>query len=313
MRIALSLPAKDASPWMELFAQALPEATLDRHEPDRDADPRASRADYAVAAYPSRTFFVEQPSPRAVFTVSAGVGHVLAMPRLPDGAPVIRVEDAGMVSQMVRYAMTAAMRFTQRLDAYRGQQEARVWRQHPPRAPAQVEAGVMGLGVIGGAIARALAAQGFNVRGYATHPKSLTGVRCHAGEDALADFLAGLDVLVCVLPATPSTEGLLDRAAMSRLAAGAHVVNIGRGSLVVDDDLVALIDEGRLSRRDARRIPRRAAAAVAPVLEPAADHRHAARRGTHHPRRDRRADRGQDPALERGEPVTGVVHRTRGY
>lgn len=313
MRIALSLPAKDASPWMELFAQALPEATLDRHEPDRDADPRASRADYAVAAYPSRTFFVEQPSPRAVFTVSAGVGHVLAMPRLPDGAPVIRVEDAGMVSQMVRYAMTAAMRFTQRLDAYRGQQEARVWRQHPPRAPAQVEAGVMGLGVIGGAIARALAAQGFNVRGYATHPKSLPGVRCHAGEDALADFLAGLDVLVCVLPATPSTEGLLDRAAMSRLAAGAHVVNIGRGSLVVDDDLVALIDEGRLSGatldvfRDEPLPPShpfwsRPQITVTPHVA-----------GLTIPGETVAQIAGKIRALERGEPVTGVVHRTRGY
>jgi len=244
MHIALSLPAEDASPWVDLFASALPEATIHLHEPGVPARDGVARADYAIAAYPSDTFFLEQPSPKAVFTVSAGVRHVLRMPHLP-AVPIVRVEDAGMAPQMVRYAVTAAMRFVQRLDAYRVQQSTGTWRQLDPRAPGDVQCGVMGLGVIGSAIARALVNEGFAVRGYARVVKSVEGVRCFAGD--LGTFLAGLDFLVSVLPATKLTTGLLDRRALERLADGAHVVNIGRGNLLVDDDLLALIDEGKLA------------------------------------------------------------------
>ena len=244
MRIALSLPAVHASPWMDLFATALPDATLDRHEPDAPARAGAAPADYAIAAAPSRTFFVEQPSPKAVFTLSAGVRHVLRMPHLP-AVPIVRVEDAGMAPQMVRYAVTAAMRFVQRLDTYRAQQEARTWEQFPPRAPSAVACGVMGLGVMGAAVARALVAEGFVVRGYARGAKSIDGVRCFKGD--LASFLAGLDLLVNVLPSTRETAGMLDRAVLSRLNDGAHFVNIGRGDILVEEDLLALVDEGKLS------------------------------------------------------------------
>jgi glyoxylate/hydroxypyruvate reductase A len=244
IRIALSLPAAQASPWVDLFAAAMPDATLDLHEPNAPVRAGVPRADYAVAAYPSDTFFLEQPHPKAVFTVSAGVRHVLRMPHLP-AVPLVRVEDAGMAPQMVRYAMTAAMRFVQRLDTYRVQQDARTWQQFPPRTPADIACGVMGLGVMGSAIARALAAQGFVVRGYSRGAASIEGVRCFAGD--LAAFLSGLDFLVNVLPSTRQTTGLLDRAALVRLNDGAHVVNIGRGDILVDEDLVALIDEGKLA------------------------------------------------------------------
>jgi glyoxylate/hydroxypyruvate reductase len=244
IRIALSLPAAHASPWVELFTAAMPDATLDRHEPNAAVRTDVARADYAVAAHPSDTFFLEQPCPKAVFTVSAGVRHVLRMAHLP-AVPVVRVEDAGMVPQMVRYALTAAMRFVQRLHTYRAQQDARTWEQLPPRAPADVACGVMGLGVMGSAIARALAAQGFVVRGYSQSAKSIERVRCFAGD--LAAFIAGLDFLVNVLPSTRQTAGLLDRAALALLNDGAHLVNIGRGDILVDRDLVALVDEGRMS------------------------------------------------------------------
>lgn len=244
MHVVLSLPEDEAPSWMELFARALPEATLARHEPDAsDEDHR--RADYVIAAYRSKTLFAQQPKPKAVFTVSAGISHVVR--DVPPDVPLIRVEDAGMVAQMVRYAVTAAMRFMQRLDVYRKQQHARQWRQHDPRGPAQIEVGVMGLGVIGGAIAHALVAQGFRVRGFASTAKHMQGIACFAGRDRLGAFLDGLDLVINVLPATADTKALLDRASLSLLRDGAHVVNIGRGSVLVEADLLALLDAGKLS------------------------------------------------------------------
>lgn len=313
MRIALSLPESEMSPWMELFRQALPDAVLDRHEPDRTPMAGVPRADYVIAAYPSTTLFVEQPAPKAVFTASAGVAHMLRLPSLPRGVPLVRVEDAGMSAQMVRYALTAAMRFTQRLDTYRRQQHEGHWEQHSPRGPVQVTAGVMGLGVIGSAIARALAAQQFGVRGYALHPKDIAGVRCHAGTAEFAAFLTGLDIVINVLPATPQTEALLDRAAMLRLADGAHVVNIGRGSILVEDDLVALLDSRKLSGATLdvfRKEPlpaghpfwRRPEITVTPHVAglTVADEAVA-------------QIAGKIRALERGCAVTGVVDPARGY
>ena len=128
---------------------------------------RAARTT-SIAAYPSKTFFLEQPAPKAVFTVSAGVRHVLRMPNLPRGVPLVRVEDAGMARAdgALRAdrgdALRAAARHVSRAAARSGSGGSTA-----ARAPAQIAAGVMGLGVIGSAIARALAAQGFAVRGYA--------------------------------------------------------------------------------------------------------------------------------------------------
>jgi len=243
MRIVLSCPSSQASPWMELFAAALPDAKLARHEPDRSHN-NAERAEYVIAAYRSSTLFAEQPQPKAVFTVSAGVSHVLR--DVPQGVPLIRVEDAGMAEQMVRYAIAATMRAALRFDEYARQQRARKWLQHEPRAPQHIVVGVMGLGVIGSAIARALVDEGFAVRGFANSTKTLPGVASFAGGAGWSSYLDGLDVLINVLPATAATRNLLDRQALSRLRDGAHVVNIGRGDVLVEGDLIALLDSGKL-------------------------------------------------------------------
>lgn len=313
MHLVVSLPEDHAAPWMDLFRAALPEATLERHEPDRPAQSPTRRADYVIAAYPSATLFVEQPAPKAVFTVSAGVGHMLKLDNLPRSVPLIRVEDAGMAAQMIRYVVTAAMRYTQRLDTYRRQQHAAQWTQHPPRGPVQVSAGVMGLGVIGSAIARALAMQGLRVRGFARSQKEIPGVRCHSGGDGFLDFLDGLDFLCAVLPATLETRGMLNRDSLARLADGAHVVNIGRGDLLVEDDLLALIDSGKLSgatldvfREEplppAHPFWNRPQITVTPHVS-----------GLTIPDETVAQVAGRIRALERGDAVTGVVDCARGY
>ena len=313
MRIVVCLPEADASPWLELLASALPQAVLDRREPESPARANAGRADYVVMIHGDREVVAEQARPKALFTASAGVAHVLAMGRLPPEVPVVRVEDAGMAGQMVRYVLAAVLRALGHGDAYRRQQREAVWAQRPARDPASFAVGVLGLGVIGTAIARALALQGFAVRGHARGPRVVAGVACHAGADGLPAFLAGLDSLVSVLPHTPATIGLLDRAALSRLNDGAHVVNIGRGSALVEADLLALLDSGKLAgatldvfreeplppghpfwqRADITVTPH-----VAGLTDPAATVAQIA---------------GKIRALERGEPITGVVDRARGY
>jgi len=313
MLVVISLPASDASPWMELFRAAMPGATVERRDPDRPADAAAPRADYVVAAWPSDTLFDEQRAPKAVFTVSAGVGHMLRLANFPRQVPLIRVEDAGMAAQMVRYVLASALRFAQRFDTYARQQRAEQWEQFPPRAPAAIVVGVLGLGVVGAAIARALADQGFTVRGHARTGRCVEGVRCYAGDREFHPFLDGLDLLVCVVPLTPATENILNRETMSRLADGAHVVNIGRGGALVEDDLLALLDSGKISGATLDVFRKEPLAPGHPfwnrpeiVVTP-----HVA--GLTIADATVAQIASKIARLERGEPVTGVVDFTRGY
>lgn len=313
MRITVCLAAPDASPWMELFAAALPDAAIRRREPGAAVEADAPGADYVVMVDPCTTALAGPSRPKALFTATAGVAHVLRMPELAADLPVIRVEDAGMAAQMVRYVLAVALRVHDRGDAYAAQQRRAAWEQHPPRDPATFTVGVLGMGVIGTAIARALAAQGFAVRGHARGIRAVDGVRCYAGRDALPAFLTGLDLLVCVVPHTADTVDLLDRATLTLLADGAHVVNIGRGSVLVEDDLVALLDSGKLggATLDVMR--------EEPLPPGHAFWRHPAITITPHVAgRTIPADTVAQIArkirdLAAGAPVTGVVDRARGY
>jgi glyoxylate/hydroxypyruvate reductase A len=313
MHVVLCIPAGEPAPWADLFRAALPGAQVALRDVAAAPDPQALQADYVVAAARSDALFAEQRRMKGIFSLSAGVSHLLALPNLPHGVPVIRLEDAGMAGQMVRYVLAATLRFAQRIDTYARQQCAARWEQHPPRDPATLQVGVMGVGVIGAQVARALAAQGFAVRGLARAPKLLDGVRVFAGAAHRDAFLDGLDFLASVLPNTPGTRGLLDRRALTRLADGAHVLNIGRGAALVEDDLLALLDCGKLSgatldvfadeplpaghpfwrRPDVLVTPH-----VAGLTLPAAAAAQVA---------------GKIARLERGEPVTGIVDIERGY
>jgi glyoxylate/hydroxypyruvate reductase len=313
VRVLVCVAADEASPWMALFESALPDARVERREPGAPVDASAPAADYVVAAQSCEHLFAEQRAPRAVFTLSAGVGHALRMPHLPAGVPLIRVEDAGMAPQMVRYVLAAVLRHAQRLDEYAMQQGRQQWEQREPRAASSLAVGILGLGVIGAAIARALAAQGFAVRGYARSHKAIAGVRCHAGDAEFPAFLAGLDVLVSVVPDTPATRGILNRTTLSQLADGAHLVNVGRGSALVEDDLVPLLDAGKLGGATLdvfRKEPlppehpfwRHPRIAVTPHVA-----------GLTVPEDTVAQIAAKIGRLERGATVTGVVDRTRGY
>ena len=313
MRVVLSLPADADACWPDLFRTALPAADIDVRDPAQPPDPRALPADYAVAYGRCDALFDEPHRLKAIFALSAGVSHLLTMRNLPHEVPVVRLEDAGMAGQMIRYVLAAALRFVQRMDVYARQQREVRWEQHYARSPSSVRAGVMGLGVIGAQIARALVAQGLAVRGYALTAKDVEGVEVFAGESRLDDFLDGIDFLVCVLPHTMATDGILNRTTLTRLADDAHVVNIGRGAAMVEDDLVALIDSGKLSGatldvfREEPLPPghpfwQRPQIVVTPHVS-----------GLTVPQDAVTQVAGKIAQLERGEPVTGVVAIERGY
>jgi glyoxylate/hydroxypyruvate reductase A len=216
-----------------------------------EVEPDAQQAEVALVWRPPAALFVEQRALKLVFNLGAGVDALLAMPAFPRMATLLRLEDAGMSEALAEYVLAAVLRVYRGFDRYAIQQRAARWQPLPLRERADYRVGVLGLGVIGGAIAGALARHGFAVRGLARSPRAIDGVQCFAGaldprDAACRAFLDKLDVLVAVLPLTDATRGALNTALFAPLTPGAHLINVGRGAQLNEADLLAALDGGQL-------------------------------------------------------------------
>ncbi|MFO0144271.1 MAG: 2-hydroxyacid dehydrogenase [Betaproteobacteria bacterium] len=323
VRVVLCARESAAQQWLAGFERAFTSSgiaveLLFRDASDQDARPDAPQANVAIVWKPPAALFDEQRRLRLIFNLGAGVDALLALPNLPRDVTLIRLEDAGMAPALGEYVLTAVLRVYRGFDRYAQQQRDARWAPLPLADKRDVTVGVLGLGVIGGAIALRLRDQGFAVRGFARTPKTLPGIDCRHGmlqslDGAFGAFLDGLQVLVSVLPLTDETVGVLNAGSLARLAPGAHLINVGRGGHLVDADVLHLLDRGQLG------------AATLDVfgMEPLpADHRY-----WRHPRvlvtPHVSAVTELEPAVaqiadklaawQRGAPLGGVVDFARGY
>ena len=308
MNLLFHTAGGNAAAWLEALSRALPEANIAAW-PQTTARP----ADYAIVWKPPQELLGALGQVKAVFNLGAGVDAVAETPALSCDVPLIRLEDAGMAEQMVEYACYAVLRCYREIDAYAEQQRAALWRPRRRIDKRSFGVGILGLGVMGVAVAQALGRFGFPLLGWSRGRKAIDGVTSYAGPGELDAVLGQARILICLLPSTRETRGLLDRARLSRLPRGACVVNLARGDILVDDDLVALLDEGHL------------AAAILDVFrdEPLP----AAHAFWHHPKItvtphvsaatliDESVEQiaAKIRRMEAGLPVAGVVGRERGY
>ncbi|MGJ7915017.1 2-hydroxyacid dehydrogenase [Massilia sp. LXY-6] len=242
MRLLLYRGDGVIEPWARDFAQALPQAETVAWEEGRPLPP----CDYAVLWAPTPALLDQLAQVKAIFLMGAGVDAILKFGEsLPD-VPVIRLGDAGMGEQMAEYVAYAVLRYFRRFDEYEQQARQGVWHPLAARRKDAFTVGVLGLGKLGIPVVQALRQLGFPVRGWSRTAKDLPGVDCYAGMASLDDFLRGTRVLVCMLPLTPETNNLLDRARLSKLPEGAYLVNVARGAQVAEPDLLGLIRSGHI-------------------------------------------------------------------
>ncbi len=187
------------------------------------------------------------PNLRCIASMGAGVDHILSDPALPRGVPITKVVDKSLTSSMVEYVVLSVLDFSRDMQKYRADQRERRWAPRFPRPRDQLGVGIMGLGELGGACARKLSDMGYKVLGWRRTACSLEGVATFWGEDQLGNFLAGTDVLVCLLPLTPETEGILNKETFRRLRPGAFLINVARGRHLVEEDLLEALEKGQLS------------------------------------------------------------------
>ena len=205
-----------------------------------------SKVEYLIAWQVPQELLAELPRLRVLFSSGAGIDHV-DLSAVPAHIPIVRMVEQGIINGMVEYVSLRAGS-APRLFDYVSAQAARVWSalEVPPASTRTV--GVMGMGVLGRAVLERLATYDFRLRGWNRSVRLMQGVESFAGSDQLQRFLKGCDVLVCLLPLTSSTKGVLNHKVFSALPAGAAVINVGRGPHLVDADLLDALNSGRLSR-----------------------------------------------------------------
>ena len=240
MRVSFCCTDTKAQPWLDGLRVAFPNATVEVWYAG------ALPADYAVVWAPPQQFIDEQTQLKGIFNIGAGVDALMALRLLPN-VPVVRLDDAGMSVQMADYVCHAVIRHFREFDRYEADTAEGKWSYRKPRLRQDFPVGVMGLGVLGERVSRALTQFDFPVMGWSRSPKAITGVNCFAGEAGFNDFLAATRILVCLLPLTPETENIMRRDTLARLRPGGYVINVARGSHLVDEDLIALIDSGHLA------------------------------------------------------------------
>ena len=293
--------------WATWFAQKAPE--LEFHIWPYAGDP--ARVRY-LAAWEPPSDLAAFPQLELLFSVGAGIDQ-FDFARLPPHLPVVRMVEPGIVGGMVEYATLAVLSLHRDWLAYRAQQQAGTWQALRVRPAASRRVGVLGLGVLAQAVLAQLRSLGFPCAGWSGSQHAFDGIDCYAGAGALPAFLARTDILVCLLPLTPATRGILDRRLFDALPAGAALVNCGRGGHLVQDDLLRALDAGQLS------------AAVLDVCEPEplpASHplwTHPRVMLTPHIASMTQPETAVDVVLDNvrrhrsGQPLTGLVERARGY
>ena len=306
MKITFCCTDTKAEPWLQGLSAALPGAELSVWEPG------APVADYAVVWAPPQQFMDEQQGIKALFNIGAGVDALLQR-RLPQGARVVRLDDAGMAVQMAEYVCHAVIRHFREFDQYEASMRAGQWAYRKPRLRQDFAVGVMGLGVLGERVAKALAQFDFPVNGWSRSPKAIDGVRAFTGAEQFNAFLGASRVLVNLLPLTSDTTNLINKDTLARLQQGAYVINVARGAHLVDEDLLAAIASGHVAGAtlDVFR--------TEPLPAGHAFWNHP--RITITPHTSARTLRDESiaqiarkmAALERGEAVAGIVNPARGY
>ncbi|MVT49895.1 glyoxylate/hydroxypyruvate reductase A [Bradyrhizobium yuanmingense] len=228
--------------WARFFAERAPDVPF-RLWPDI-GDPAAVR--YLVAWVPPDDIATTLPNLELVFSAGAGVDQ-FDTTTVPAHIPLVRMLEPGIAETMVEYVTMAVLALHRDLLDFISQQRQQVWREIRITPARRRRVGVVGLGQLGQVVLERLKTFGFPLLGWNRSPREIEGVTCYAGADALPEFLAQADILVCLLPLTDQTRGILNAELFARLPRGAGLVNVGRGPHLVEADLLAALDSGALS------------------------------------------------------------------
>ena len=306
-RIVITVPLDDyARRWRDEVAARLPEAEVFIDDGGRAV------ADYAIGWRPPADFFERVTGLRAFLSAAAGVDHLLGHPSMPADLPIARIEDGGMAMQMAEYCCAELFRYAQQRGRYEQQQARGTWRQLDFIARREITVGLFGIGVLGRRVADAIRAFGYPLIAAAGSNRVEDGIEV-LGPDRRDEFFARSRVLILLAPLTEATRGIVNRDTLGRMPRGSWLINVARGGLAVEPDLIDAIDSGQLLGASLDVFETEPLPAGHPFWS------HPGVRLTPHVAAVTLPDEGAEQLTAKirqwmaGEPVSGQVRRDRGY
>jgi glyoxylate/hydroxypyruvate reductase A len=245
MALALISKLEDIALWRREMSAAIPGLDF-RVWPDLGDEREIRMAAFDFNLAPAE-IFQRMPNLGCIVYLGHGANDFLQRPDLPKGVPVMRLKDPGIIGYMTEYVLLYVLSHRRLQKTYRDQQAEHRWHVHIPPFPGDVQVAVLGLGSIGQRFAQMFASLGYRVNGWSRGPHDLPGVACYHGRAQLATCLAPCDYIICVLPETNETRDIINADTLALMKRGACFINVGRGRLVVEADLLAALDSGQLS------------------------------------------------------------------
>ena len=246
MALLFSSKNDDPERWREALLAEIPDLDFRVWTTDGKNIGDPADIEFALVWAPKKGALKAFPNLKAVLSLGAGVDHLLGRD-LPEGMPVVRLVDPGLTRGMREYVIYWTLHFHRRFAEYAESSAAKKWQQLPQADTRKRRVGIMGLGVMGADAATHLNALEFDVAGWSRRAKTLDGITCFHGADGLADFLSQTEILICLLPLTPETAGIINKDTLAQLPEGAALINAARGPHVVDEDLIRALDGGHLA------------------------------------------------------------------
>jgi glyoxylate/hydroxypyruvate reductase len=248
MRIAFDarMEGGERAEWWRALTDALPDDDWVDAAVDGTSSPRWREADIAVVANPQPGRLAGCTRLKLIQSLWAGVDKLLADATLPPAVPLARMVDPAMNRAMAETATWAVLSLHRRAFDYAALQRRTQWRALPQKRADEVRVLVLGLGQMGRTTALRLAALGYAVAGWSARAQAVDGVQATSGWAALPAALGNADIVINLLPLTDDTRGLFDRTRLAQMRVGASFVNLARGAHVVENDLLAALNAGRL-------------------------------------------------------------------
>ena len=234
--------AKRLAWWTTELSQLLPEDDVIPHSNIN----ALADVDIAVVWRPPVGWLASLPSLKLTVSIGAGIDHIVQDPSYPTNVPVVKTTGPDMIQRMREYVVLHVLRFHRQLPLLQTHQTQQRWKSVNTPVASQRQVGIMGMGGMGQAAAKSLVQLGFDVRSWSKSPKAITGVQSFFGSDQLREFASGTQILVCLLPLTDATRGILGKALFSSLPMGASVINAARGQHLVEQELLDALQTGQV-------------------------------------------------------------------
>ncbi len=240
MSVLVISPGRDPAPWVEALKKEYPGINVYAYPEEHDPE----EIEYVISWKHPRGIFKHYPNLKVIASMGAGVDHITCDPEIPKNVVITRIIDDQLCVDMSDFVLALVTDHLRNISFHHNNH---TWEPIQYKRIEEEYIGIMGLGIMGSAVAQTLLKNRFNVSGWAKTPKKLAGINTYSGEEQLEKFLNRSTILICLLPLTQETENILKKELFEKLPKGAYIINVARGQHLVEFDLLEMIDKGQLS------------------------------------------------------------------